>query len=327
MVAALASHWRAFVFGCGCAIAGCSFPLGPSGDATPAVEARAQADASCAMPATQASPTASASDARDAGADRPLPTVSLMTWNLDWFQDPQEGPADDAAQYTAVREILASHQPDLLALEELSSEPAFDTLLHDLPGYGGVLSGYAWTQRTALLWHAQRFELQQARAISGFDDAGRPPLEVRLRDKATGQALVMIVIHAKAQADVASYDKRVGLARALERYLDSMHPGERCVLLGDFNDKLVGSITHGASSPYQGFVDDSHYDVATLQLDPATASYATGSTIDHIIVSDELASAIVPGSVQVLRTALEQRYPRFTQQVSDHFPVTLRLAL
>lgn len=261
---------------------------------------------------------------RDSGSAR----ISVLTWNLDWFQDPSEGPSDDAAQYAAVRDVLADSDADVIALEEIASEPAFDHLLADLPAYAGVLSGYDWTQKTALLWRAAVFELASARAISGLDDAGRPPLEVGLREAERGSSLLVVVIHAKAQADSESRDAREQLAQGLKAHLDAAHAAAPLIVLGDFNDRLDGSITEGAASPYRTFVADAHYATPTLRLDAASAresSYSWGATIDHIIVSDELAARVDESSIDVRRQELLARYPDFTQTVSDHFPVTLAL--
>ena len=106
-----------------------------------------------------------------------------MTWNLEWFQDPNEGPIDDAAQYAAVRAILAGSDASVIALQEIASEAAFERLLADLARRCRRAVGLRRTQKTALLWDAAAFELVSAHALSGLDDAGRPPLEVELRGK------------------------------------------------------------------------------------------------------------------------------------------------
>jgi endonuclease/exonuclease/phosphatase family metal-dependent hydrolase len=201
--------------------------------------------------------------------------------------------------------------------------------MQDLPRYAGALSGYAWTQKTALLWDAARFELVRARAISGLDDAGRPPLEVRLRDKRDQRELVVVVVHAKAQADSASYDKRANLARGLKAHLDTAPAPTPTILIGDFNDLLLGSITDGADTPYRPFLDDPAYAAPTRvlnQAQTAETSFASGATVDHVIVNRELAARVDPVSVDVMRNELLARYPRYTSTISDHFPVTLAIA-
>lgn len=255
--------------------------------------------------------------------------LRLMTWNLEWFAHPKEGPADDAAQFEAVRAILADSRMDLIALEEVASEDAFERLLHALPRYAGVLSGYDWTQKTALLWDAERFALAASRAVSGLDDAGRPPLEVLLRDARDGRPLLIEVVHAKAQADATSHDKRTQLALGLKSHLDSAHAGADLFVMGDFNDLLEGSITKDADTPYRCFLSDPAYAAPTRMLDLAGAaesSYETGATIDHVLASAALGARVEPRSVDVLRDELLARYPDYTRRVSDHFPVTLAVA-
>jgi endonuclease/exonuclease/phosphatase family metal-dependent hydrolase len=140
--------------------------------------------------------------------------------------------------------------------------------------------------------------------------------------------LIVVVIHAKAQADATSRTTREHLARSVKAHLDAEHAAAPVILLGDFNDLLRGSITEGAASPYRDFVDDAHYATPTLRLDAASAresSYSFGATIDHIVVSDELAARVDPASIDVRRDELLPLYPDFTKRVSDHFPVVLTI--
>lgn len=253
---------------------------------------------------------------------------TVMTWNLEWFQDPSEGPMDDAAQYQAVRAILASERASVVALEEVSSEDAFERLLGDLPGQAGVLSGHAWTQKTALLWDSELLEVVHVRAIAGLDDAGRPPLEVKLRRRWDGGELLVVVVHAKAQADATSQAKRTRFAEGLKRHLDDQHAHAPSLVLGDFNDLLVGSLLAGHDSPYRAFLDDREFAAPTRALNAPGAtenSYAFGDSVDHILVGGELAAQVDTASLNVLRDELLARYPSFTETVSDHFPVTIRL--
>ena len=255
-------------------------------------------------------------------------TVTLMTWNLEWFGDPSEGPVDDALQYDAVLDVLASEGAGVVALQEVANEASFERLLAHLPGYAGILSGYDWTQKTALLWDATLFELSHARAISGLDDAGRPPLEVRLQRRWDGGELLIVVVHAKAQAEARSQAIRARFVQGLKAHLDAEHAHSSRIVIGDFNDLLSGSLVAGSDTPYRPFLDDPAYAAPTRALNEpgaAETSYATGATVDHILVTKDLAPLVDRGSIDVLRDELLARYPRFIETVSDHFPVTLDL--
>lgn len=268
-------------------------------------------------PCPQTSPSA-LETAPDAGG-----ALSLLTWNVEWLGHATEGPADDDGQYAAVRDVLRSEQADLIALQELVSEPAFERLLQDMPGRAGVLSGYDAPQKTALVWDRARFELRSARPVSGFDDAGRPPLEVVLEDRGHGTALRVVVIHAKAQADVESRARRERLSNALHAYLATRE--DRRLVLGDFNDQLVGSIVAGTDTPYRAFMSDERYFALTRSLNELGAregSYAFGGSVDHVLLGEGAAPAIELRVLNVLRDELLARFPSYLDQVSDHFPVT-----
>jgi endonuclease/exonuclease/phosphatase family metal-dependent hydrolase len=255
--------------------------------------------------------------------EAPAP-ISVMTWNVAWFQDRAHGPTDDARQYAGVLGLLAEVDPSVVALQEVASESAFRRLLQDLPALAGVLSGHSATQKTALLWRADRFELVWAHSLPGLEDAGRPPLEVLLRAQRGTAEILFVVIHAKADSQHASYLQRIELARGLKRYLDREHAERHRVLLGDFNDLLVDSLIEGQPSPYRDFIEDARYAAPTLELREGATSFAHGATVDHILADADLARAIEPGSVMVLRERALAQDPSFVDAVSDHFPVALR---
>ena len=315
------------------ALQACAWGASPS----EGTQVRDLQDADCRLPSERGeTPANTAWDASplqlatsDASERAPLEPLTVMTWNLHWFQHRSEGPTDDEGQYRAVRDVIAGSGGALIGLQEVASEPAFDRLLADLPAYAGVLSGHDWPQRTALLWLRTDFELTSARPVSGLDDAGRPPLELVLHDRKDDTPWIVVVVHAKAQADASSHATRVRFAEGLAQHLRGGTSTERLIVLGDFNDRLDGSITDDAATSYGPFVDDTqHFATPTRALnDPNAAerSYAWGATIDHIVLSADLGPRVSAGSVDVLREELLPRYPHFVDAVSDHFPVVLML--
>jgi endonuclease/exonuclease/phosphatase family metal-dependent hydrolase len=250
--------------------------------------------------------------------------LALLTWNIEWFQDPERGPADDARQLEAVQGVLAQARADLAGLQEISVPARLAALLEHMPQYALAVSSYEWPQQTALLYRPAHFELVAARVVAGLDDAGRPPLEVELV-AADGSALTVIVVHAKAGGDDASWQRRARFAEGLERHLDALLGP--VIVLGDFNDGFTRSIAAGRPSPYARFSAGSGYGAPTAALEGgAERSTVWGETVDHILLSDGLAARIDPQSVDVLRDELLARDPRFWDDVSDHAPVVARLA-
>jgi endonuclease/exonuclease/phosphatase family metal-dependent hydrolase len=260
------------------------------------------------------------------GADRRAP-LRVLTWNLEWFMEPEHGPADEDRQLNGARDALQAIGADLLALQEVSSPQALAALLATMPGYQGVLSSYDYPQRLALVFHAP-LSLRGVSEIAGLDAAGRPPLEVALRDERDGSELLVVVVHAKAFADASSWERRARFADGLHAYLARERADQRLIIAGDFNDGLLRSTVAGHDSPYAVFTADPAYVEPTLELERAGDGGSTaqgGALLDHIVLSAALAASAVAGSADVLREEMLARNPSFSATISDHFPVVLRM--
>lgn len=270
-------------------------------------------------------------------------TLDVACWNLEWFGAPSQGPSDDALQLQNARDVILGADLDLWGVEELVNAGQFNTLVSQLAGYGGLLandptvqggSAYysAGEQKVGLLYKRSIASVVSARVIltaNATDFGGRPPLEARLRVALNGHTedLVVIVLHAKALADVDSWERRVSASQALKAYLDSTWPSTRVMVLGDFNDDVDVSISSGRESPYQNFVDDpADYTFATKALSDAnlTSTTSNKAVIDHHLVSNEVASLYVPGSATVYR--VDAYIPDYDITTTDHFPVLTRYA-
>jgi endonuclease/exonuclease/phosphatase family metal-dependent hydrolase len=267
-----------------------------------------------------------AATARSGRTPAPLAEeLALLTWNIEWFQDAERGPVDDARQFEAVLGVLAQARPSLAGLQEIAAPERLQELVERLPGYALVISEYDWPQQTALLYRPEEFEPVAVQTIAGLDDAGRPPLEVELAG-GDGSALTVIVVHAKAGANIPSWERRQRFAAGLKQHLDGRPTGRPVIVLGDFNDGFARSIVAGQSSPYARFAGASGYVAATAALEGGREpSTMWGDTVDHVLLSADLAGGVLAGSADVLRDELLARTPRFFDEVSDHVPVVLRL--
>lgn len=268
-------------------------------------------------------------------------TLDLACWNLEWFGDGTYGPTDETLQLQNVKGVLRGMDCDLWALEEVVSATAFQSLLSDLPGYAGLLANdprvaqgstyYGATeQKVALVYKTSLATVESAQIIltdHDTDFAGRPPLEVRLRVALNGrtETLYVVCLHAKAGSDSSSYQRRVNAAAALKTYLDTVRSGETVVVLGDFNDDLDASIVTGQPSPYQAFVTDTvHWFTPTKALSDAGVSSLLGyaDPVDHHLVTRNLTSRLVPGSVQAFPA--HTYVTAYATTTSDHLPVVSR---
>lgn len=268
--------------------------------------------------------------ARVVRAESAAPAVPfrVITWNVEWLGDPEHGPMDDGRQLDGVVDVLLRWPGEIVALQEVADEGAFATLRASLPGVDGVLGRGPGSQRLALLYAVERFELLTSDEIAGLDDAGRPPLHVTLLDRTTARAIDVVVIHAKAGIDAGSWERRRRFADALGEVLAARETAAPTIMLGDFNDELSRSLVEGLASPYASLLADEHWYAATSVLEHTGTEGSTvwESNIDHVVLSADLAPALWPASVDVLRDEIVSQKPDFSELVSDHFPVTLRLA-
>jgi hypothetical protein len=123
----------------------------------------------------------------------------------------------------------------------------------------------------------------------------------------------------------------VRAATALKAYTDQLAQDNRAVIvLGDFNDELNQSIA-GGLSPYRPYRQDTgSYSIATRGLDDdniptfcSSASCTSGSTLDHLLFTQDLAASYVVdsgGRYDELVSAISS----YTSTTSDHLPVLAR---
>ncbi len=274
-------------------------------------------------------------------------TFDIGAWNLEWFGDTANGPTNEALQLGNARDVIAGADLDVWGMEEIVSAGQFSSLVSQLPGYAGLLAndpsvvnGPAYysdfgnaEQKVGLLYKTSVASVLGASVILtqyNTDFAGRPPLEVRLR-VASGSGtedVVVIVMHPKCCTDSTSYQRRVTAANALKSYLDTTYPTQKVWVIGDFNDDVDTSISTGRTSPYQPFVTDTaRYLVPTKALSDAriSSTVSNSETIDHHVVTNEVAAAYVPGSAEVFR--VDAYVPSYATTTSDHYPVLSRYAL
>ena len=253
--------------------------------------------------------------------------VSILTWNIEWLGDDSNGPVDEERQLALAVETLGFANADIVGLQEISSAASAERLASALSGYALELAHYEQRQKVAVLYRRASLELLELTAIEDLDDAGRPPLEARLRT-AAGRELSVIVLHAKAGDDPRSYQTRVRFAEGLSAYLQAQHARDDLIVLGDFNDLFMSSTLGGAKSPYGPLTASGAFVAVTAVLETGVErSTKWGSTLDHIVLSRSLAAGVVDDSVETLRDELLARHADFFEAASDHAPVMLELTL
>jgi endonuclease/exonuclease/phosphatase family metal-dependent hydrolase len=273
--------------------------------------------------------------------DRPE-TVDAISWNVEWFGDTVNGPTSETLQQTNVARALSQLDADLFGLVEVVSPEAFAAVLAKMPGHDGILSNdprvtdgatfYSAKEQKVALVFKKRFKVESARLVvtqSQFAFGGRPPMEVKLSFSEGGRprTLVVLVTHFKAMADADGYARRTQAAAALKTFLDTEYPSKWVLVMGDFNDDLVNSTFHGSPSPLAALATDPGYRFTTEALSAGHLSTTVhfASTIDHHLVTNELAARYVDGSAKVIR--LDGFFSRYGTTTSDHYPVLTRYDL
>lgn len=263
-------------------------------------------------------------------------SLVIGQWNLEFFGSPTSGPPDDALQVQNARKVIEHLDPDVIGLEEIMDDARWAELKKLLPAYDGIMvseaavaggpAAYASIpSRLAVLFKRSRMTLSSAKALPAIDP-GRAPLEVVLKADINGTKtnLVFMVVHFYPFAEAASWDRRKASGDELKRHLDTTHPNALVAVVGDFNDDVDTSIVEGRATPFAQLRDDAdHYRFTTQGLSVAQQATTTAfpSTIDHHLVTNELAQAFVPRSAWVERPSYIADYRATT---SDHYPVITR---
>lgn len=271
-------------------------------------------------------------------------TLDIASWNIEFFGSTSNGPSNETLQRNNARDVIAGTDFDIWGLAEIVGTSQFNTLKSQLPGYAGFLANdpavtsgssfySASEQKVGILFKSSVATLLGARIIltqNNTEFAGRPPLEVKLRVSMGGatEDIVVIVLHAKAFNDVASFERRQAASIALKSFIDSTYPTQKVIVIGDFNDDVDVSITPNRPSPYQNFVSDAaDYAFPTAVLSAAGESSTVGFSdmIDHHLGTNDMVADFITGTAQVYR--VDQFIASYGSTTSDHFPVLSRYDL
>ncbi|NNE70606.1 MAG: T9SS type A sorting domain-containing protein [Rhodothermales bacterium] len=258
-------------------------------------------------------------------------TLDVAAWNIRQFQtgDPQMAHVVATMEQSGV---------DLWALQEVTSSAVLSALLSRL---GDEWDGRLSTSSNLYSAFVFRKDVISIRSVGpmfssgqfSYEFAGRPPFVLDANVTVGGQTVQMmfVTLHMKCCSDNTSFERRQDASTAMKNRLDFLHTSDWLVVLGDFNDETERSITFGKPSPYANFVSDAEYDF--LISDGVVGTFCgsdsrcrTGSTIDNILVSSEVAPTLVAGSADRYSELLTE-LPSYTSSTSDHLPVVARFDL
>jgi len=296
-------------------------------------------------------------------------TFDVVNWNLEFFGARKEdysnqefGPADEELQLQNVKKVMESLRADIIAVQEVSNDALFDTLVSQMPGRRYICSdrySYSFdgpgntfppqkvcyiydTATVKVISHRPLFEARYDSARlynpallpnypsgdpSSFYSSGRLPFALTVNATINGatEKITFIDIHAKSGATAGDRDRRLYDVTVLKDSLDAHNTGEKFVILGDLNDDLDQSIVAGETSPYAAIVSDTaHYTAVTKALSDAGARSTVSfqDVIDHQILSKTMKENYLPASAQVI--APFRLIPNYAGTTTDHLPVKTR---
>ncbi|MGV3459094.1 MAG: T9SS type A sorting domain-containing protein [Flavobacterium sp.] len=284
-------------------------------------------------------------DVKVTGQQAGVATFKVTNWNTEWLGCTDFGPADEQQQLANVASAMLTMNSDIYCIQEVYNTTAVPTVasLVTLLGssqWGGTIVSSTTAdchQRQAIIYKKSRVQLVSAAELNSGSSSqgnsysynwasGRFPSVYNV-NLMTGSSLVpvtLVNIHAKAELDLASYTRRKGGAEALKTILDgSAYNTKNIILLGDFNDFLIGTNSTTACectvSPFKNFMDDTaKYTGITQNM---YDDHWNRPVIENFIMSNELVANYVAGSA-VQEVNVTSTIPGFYNNTSNHTPIT-----
>ena len=238
--------------------------------------------------------------------------LDIATWNLEQFPL-------TSSTIELVRDAVLAMDADVMAIQEISSTSAFNTLSSQLPDWdgvyenvnGGIELGFL-IKKSAIISYSTTRKIFSGQT-SPFP---REPVLIDL-EHTNGVKVTLVNLHLKCCNDGET--RRNKASQLLKSELDS-DPSTAYVVLGDFNDDI------NSGSPFSNFIADDEYLFADWMIakseNQSEWSYPSWpSHIDHILVTSELFDMIT--YTQTIK--LSECINGYADKVSDHRPVMIGL--
>ncbi|MCH5718459.1 exonuclease/endonuclease/phosphatase family protein [Niabella hibiscisoli] len=278
------------------------------------------------------SPTGSDGPFKDYNKD-----IRIANWNIEWFGDPSGFHGNLNDQELNAAKVLKYLDADLYGLCEIVDTTRFGRMIRNNLGDDFRYTVSFFTggmQKMAFVYNRHIFRNVSVRpfmAISApayYNFGNRYPylLQAEVSVNGAKKEMSFLLIHAKADDDLSSYNRRLNGALELKDSLDTYYNGKYFMILGDFNDNFDKSIIPGKISPYRNFLDDAvRYNAITAPLNipgnQSSLGYAN-SVIDQQVISSNMTNWYLPASAQI-RTDVVNAVPGYSSgNTSDHYPVT-----
>lgn len=253
--------------------------------------------------------------------------LDIITWNLNWFGNVQNGSSNDSMQFLGVLQFLRHTTADIYFFQEISNLRSFSALLDSMPGYRGFIPSNDSVFLRAFLIDTSEVDFIDTALLfrSVPPDAwagGRYPYALSVVTH--GLHLHCVNLHLKAGNSDDDYLQRASDANILYNGLSSRWQDSLLLLGGDWNDQYNTSIVAGRPSPYLQFTTQESMFIIpnSWMAERGVATHRSGTFIDFFILSRNLLPYIRSYKTTVL---FPDSLEFFFNMVSDHLPFRLML--
>ncbi|MBN1948646.1 MAG: endonuclease/exonuclease/phosphatase family protein [Candidatus Cloacimonetes bacterium] len=261
-------------------------------------------------------------------------TLEIMTWNLQNF--PKHAFTVDYAA-----EIILAADPDLVGLQEITSEEGFLYLIQKLneidnrntwQGHKSISD--EWGHNLAYLYKSNLLRVNSVQEIYPAEeyDYAFPRRPLIMEFHYHDQNVLVINNHLKAFPGKENEARRSEAVRLLHEYIRTDLNDENVIIIGDLNDYITDPDSVNVFNLFLNQPDEylfTDYEIAADTLaDWSYPYWKYRGHIDHILISNELFDEFEATGRDVKTVVIDRfmeggedsRY----QFISDHRPVTAR---
>lgn len=252
-------------------------------------------------------------------------TLEIAAWNIENF------PASNMTP-SRVADLITSLDLDVVMVEEIASETAWQELLERLRDHDGILSEHRYTpteyQKIGIIYRTgmvtpSAIELLFPQLAYEFP---RPPYAARITvDDGLHHPFSYrsIGLHLKAGVAVEDGGRRRAAISQLDNYITAAAADDRFVIAGDYNEVLTTTVGQTNFGP---FLTDARYNVRTRAAAIAGQVTFVPSSVmlDHVTTTTALDADFAGANVTIPRL---HTIPGYVGDVSDHLPVVLVVPL
>ena len=270
-------------------------------------------------------------DYPEIGSDNQL---DVVTWNIENF--PKH---NNTVEYLV--DIINNINIDIIALQEISEQHAFDELINNLngswEGYRASNSNYG---ELSYLINIDNIEIIDPpyTILNQYEHYFAYRLPYILKINFNNENYVLINIHFKCCGDGELENdnywdeeyRRLKASQYLKEYIDYYFEQDKVIILGDFNDELTDPINDNVLidfiNDYQNYYFSDTYIAEGPSSDWSFPNWP--SHIDHILITNELFNIddIIQNTFTFKIDDYMNSWQEYDYYISDHRPLVINIS-